>query len=162
MMRQTQVTAIAIDRDVPSLSDLTQANHKVTAMASDVDMPSLFGGRGVSGQPSNTPLTRKNLARLNALKGTVEDNDIDSAYLFDDDTDDTMKKTSTTDSDFERRAYENGILGSYPSRPGQGLSTIGNHVTQHHTSPQSSEDDHRRYCHGISKSYNEARAAALI
>ena len=35
MMRQTQVTAMAID------SDLTQASHEVTAMASDGDVPSL-------------------------------------------------------------------------------------------------------------------------
>ena len=53
----------------------------------------------------NTPfrLTRKNLARLNALNDDAEgsDNDNDSAYLFEDDSDDTMKKTSTTDSGFE-------------------------------------------------------------
>jgi len=154
-MRQTQVTAMAID------SDLTQASHEVTAMASDGDVPSLSGGHGVSGQASNTPLTRKNLARLNALSGTVED-DIDSAYLFDDDTDDTMEKTSTTDSGFEQRAYENGIWCPIPSHPCQGLSTMENRAAQHRTSPQPSEHAHQAYCTGISRSYNEAGAALLV
>jgi hypothetical protein len=50
--------------------------------------------------PEIKPLTRKNLTRLNALNGTAEDNntEMNSAYLFEDDSDDTMKKLSTTDS----------------------------------------------------------------
>ncbi|KAK0655551.1 hypothetical protein B0T16DRAFT_384401 [Cercophora newfieldiana] len=108
--------------------------------AADEHVPTAMAKRKAGGYgdmpDTNTPLrlTRKNLARLNALNGTVEDSDDDndSAYRFEDDSDDTMMKTSTTDSGFEQRAYENGILNptglpaatdtthsseSYPSRP---------------------------------------------
>jgi hypothetical protein len=63
------------------------------------------------------------------LNGTAADNDIDSAYLFEDDTDDTMKNISTTDSDFEQRAYENGILDSVASHPPPPTSTPSNMVS---------------------------------
>jgi hypothetical protein len=113
--------------------------------------------------PEIKPLTRKNLARLNALNGTTEDNDIDSAYLFDGDSDDnTTKKISTTDSNFEQRAYENGILGPHSSRPPQGLDTIRHGLTRRRTSTQPSEHAHQVYCTRISESYNEAGAALLV
>lgn len=57
---------------------------------------------------TNTPLARKNSARLNALNGTAEDNHIDSAYLSEDDSD-TMK-ISTTDFDFDFEQRVRGIL----------------------------------------------------
>jgi len=107
------------------------------------------------------PLTRKNLARLNTLNGDAKHNNNDSAYFFEDDSD-TMT-ISTTASDFERQAYENGILdpvASYP--PPQDLSTIRHHLTQRRTSTQPSEHAHQRYCKGISKSYNEAGVSSLI
>ena len=108
---------------------------------------------------SNTPLTRKNLARLNALNGT-EDDSKHSAYLFDDtDTDDTMKATSTTDSGFEKRAYENGFW-EVPST--QDVSTARTRFAQHRTSPQPSEQAHQRYRDDISESYNEATASHLV
>ncbi|KAK0655126.1 hypothetical protein B0T16DRAFT_295107, partial [Cercophora newfieldiana] len=98
-------------------------------------------------------LTRKNLARLNALNGCDQD-DIDSAYLFDDDSDDTMKKFSTHSS-FERRAYRNGILDPAASPPAQDLSTIQNRLTQRRTSTQPSENTNHQYGKVITKSYNE-------
>jgi len=77
--------------------------------AADKHVPTAMAKRKASGDgdmpDTNTPfrLTRKNLARLNALNDDAEgsDNDNDSAYLFEDDSDDTMKKASTTDSGFE-------------------------------------------------------------
>ncbi|KAK0655512.1 hypothetical protein B0T16DRAFT_291989, partial [Cercophora newfieldiana] len=107
-------------------------------------------------------LTRKNLARLNALNGWVKDYDTDSAYLFDDETDDTMKKTTTTDSAFERRAYQNGIFDPIASHPPQGLSTIRNHITQRRISIQPSEHAHQAYCYKVSKSYNVKGVSYLI
>jgi len=120
------------------------------AVASDEDVPDI------------KPLTRKNLDRLDALNGCAKDYSTDSAYLFDDDDSDTMKKISTIDSDFERRAYENGILDPLSSCPPQGIDTIRHHLSQRRTSNQPSEKAHRRYCHAISNSYNETRAAALV
>jgi len=108
-------------------------------------------------------LTRKNLARLNTLNGDAKhsDNDNDSAYLFEDDSH-TMT-TSTTASDFERQAYENGILDPVASHPPpQDLGTIRHHLTQRRTSTQPSEHAHQRYCKGISKSYNEAGVSSSV
>ncbi|KAK0737062.1 hypothetical protein B0T21DRAFT_410528 [Apiosordaria backusii] len=138
--------------------------HGMSSLESEGTSPSLAMAVTSDGDmPEIKPLTRKNLARLNALNGTTEDNDIDSAYLFDDDSDDdTMKKISTTDSDFEQRAYVNGVFDPAASPPHQGLSTIRNHLTQHRTSPQPSEHAHQVYCTRISESYNEAGAALLV
>jgi len=113
---------MASDRDVP-LPD------------GDGDVPRPDDEDSVSVLPSNTPLTRKNLARLDALNGCNQD-DIDSAYLFDDDSDDTMMKFSTTHSSFEQRACTNGILDPAASPPAQDLSTIQNRLTQRRTSTQ--------------------------
>ncbi|KAK4451263.1 hypothetical protein QBC34DRAFT_401595 [Podospora aff. communis PSN243] len=174
MMRQTQSTAIAVNRNVPLLTSEDQvsgqpkASHQVTAMASNGDVPSLDDGDEVSvsvvshyNTPAD-PLTRKNLARLNALNGYVKDYDTDSAYLFDDETDDTMKKVSTIDSAFERRAYHNGILDPIASRPPQGLSIIRNYTTQRRTSTQPSERAHQTYFDKVSNSYNENDISHLI
>jgi len=124
------------------------------AMTSDGDVPEI------------KPLTRKNLTRLNALNGTAEDNntEIDSAYHFDGDSDDdTMKNISTTDSDFEQRALENGILDPTASHPpAPNLNTIEHRFAQRRTSTQPSKHAHQAYCIGISESYNEAGAALLI
>lgn len=112
---------------------------------------------------SNTLLTRKNLARLNALNGTedsTKDDSKHSAYLFDDtDTNDTMKHTSTTDSSFEKRAYGNGFW-EVPST--QDVSTARTRFAQHRTSPQPSEQAHQRYRNDISESYNEAAVSYLV
>ena len=139
--------------------------------AADEHVPTAMAKRKAGGDgdmlDTNTPLrlTRKNLARLNALNGDAEDsdNDNDSAYLFEDDSDDTMKKTSTTDSGFEQRAYENGILNptaSYP--PPQGLDTIRHYLTRRRTSTQPSEHTHQRYCKKVSTSDNEDKVSFLI
>jgi hypothetical protein len=150
MMRQTQVTANPIDRQVAAMA----SDRQVAAMASDGDVPLPDDGDSVSLLPSNTPLTRKNLACLNALNGCDQDDDIDSAYLFDDDSDDTMKKFSTTHSSFEQRACENGILDPTVSPPPPDHSTIQNHLTQRRTSTQPSETTNRQYSKAITKSYN--------
>jgi len=134
--------------------------------ANDGDMPIAMAKPKADDDVFISPplrLTRKNLARLNTLNGDVKhsDNDNDSAYLFEDDSD-TMT-TSTTASDFERQAYENGILDPVASHPPpQDLGTIQHHLTQRRTSTQPSEHAHQRYCKGISKSYNEAGVSSLV
>ena len=147
--------------------------------ASDGDMPiAMAKPKADDGAFISPPLrlTRKNLARLNTLNGDAKhnnnDNDNDSAYLFEDDSD-TMT-ISTTASDFERRAYENGSGGGDRHRvavvldpvashpPPQDLGIIRHHLTQRRTSTQPSEHAHQRYCKGISKSYNEAGVSSLV
>ncbi|KAK0655307.1 hypothetical protein B0T16DRAFT_451014 [Cercophora newfieldiana] len=146
-----------VDRNVP----LLVSEDQVSAMASNGDVPSLDDGDGVSvlvvshHKTPADPLTRKNLARLNALNGCVKDHDTNSAYLFDDDIDDTMMKFSTTHSSFERRAYQNGILDPTASPPAQDLSTIQNRLTQRRTSTQPSENTNHQYGKVITNAYNE-------
>ena len=101
--------------------------------ASDRDMPIAIAKPKADNDAFISPplrLTRKNLARLNTLNGNAKhsDNGNDSAYLFEDDSDTIT--TSTTASDFERRAYENGILNPIASHllP-QDLSTIRHYLT---------------------------------
>ncbi|KAK0711730.1 hypothetical protein B0H67DRAFT_647080 [Lasiosphaeris hirsuta] len=67
---------------------------------------------------SQLPLTRKNLARLDALNGDSKKRK-DSAYF----ESDTMP-ISTTASAFEQQAYENGILGPTASRAPHDLGTL--------------------------------------
>ena len=105
------------------------------------------------------PLTRKNLARLNALNGDTRRHR-HSAYVFDDDSDDTIT-ISTTASEFEQRAYENGLLDPPISRP-RGFNTLRNVGNQRRTSTQPSEQAHQEYCGDISESYNEARTSFLV
>jgi hypothetical protein len=115
------------------------------AVVSDGDMPEI------------KPLTRKYLARLNAQNGTAEkDYDTDSAHLFENDTDDTMKKISTMDSAFARRAYENSIHDPGASHPPPlDLNTIQYSFTQRRTSTQPSERSHQK--HWVSpEAYHEA------
>ncbi|KAK5654424.1 hypothetical protein OQA88_7334 [Cercophora sp. LCS_1] len=137
-------------------------------MASNRDVPLLDDGDQVSvsavshNKTLADPLTRKNLARLNALSGCVKDHDTDSAYLFDDETDDTMQKFSTTHSSFEQRAYENGILDPAASSPAHDLSTIQNRLTQRRTSTQPSENTNRQYGEAITESYSEMDAILCV
>jgi len=146
------------------LAAMMRQAHGLSSLESEGIFPSLAMAVTSDGDvPEIKPLTRKNLARLNALHGTIEDNDIDSAYLFDGDSDDdTMKKISTTDSGFEQRAYENGILDPHSSRPPQSLDTIRHSLTRRRTSTQPSEHAHQVYCTRISESYSKARAALLV
>jgi len=102
------------------------------------------------------PLTRKNLARLDTLNGWVR-HDTDSGYLFDD-----MKKTPNTDSGFEERAYENGILDPVASHPPRGFDTARHALARRRTSTQPSEKGHRAYSFRVSDSYNETKAADLV
>ncbi|KAK5651235.1 hypothetical protein OQA88_12699 [Cercophora sp. LCS_1] len=114
------------------------------------------------GTPLDTPdipLTRRNLARLNALNGDTRRHR-HSTYVFDDDSDDTMT-ISTTASEFEQRAYENGLLDPPSSRP-RGFNALRNVGNQRRTSTQPSEQAHQEYCDDISESYNEARASFLV
>jgi hypothetical protein len=122
------------------------------AVTSDGDMPNI------------KPLTRKNLARLNAQNGiTDKDDDIGSAYLFEDDTDDTMKTISTTGSGFAQQAYENGILDPAASYPlPSDFDTIQHSFTQRRTSTQPSEPTHRIYSELVCTSYNESGASYLV
>jgi hypothetical protein len=151
----------AMARDVPWVAMMRQT--QVATMASNGDAPLLPDGNedSVLLLDSVLPVTRKNLARLNVLNGR-KDHDTDSAYLFDDETDDTMKKVCTTHSSFEQRVYQNGILDPVASRPPPGLSTIRDHATQRRTSTQPSEHAHQVYCNKISKSYNEGDVSHLI
>ncbi|KAK5651279.1 hypothetical protein OQA88_12623 [Cercophora sp. LCS_1] len=144
MMRRTQAIAIASNRDVPKLDDGDRVS--VSVASHDKTMAH--------------PLTRKNLARLNALNGCVKDNNTNSAYLFDDETD--AMTIPTTDSAFEQHAYENGILDPIASRPPHGLNTIRNCVTQRRTNTQPSERIHQAYCNKVSRSFNEGSASHLI
>jgi len=140
------------------------SDGQVAAMAGDGDVPLPDYGDSVSVLPSNTPLTRKNLACLNAaLNGCDQDDDMDSAYLFDVDSEDTMKKFSTTThSSFERRAYGNGILNPTVSPPPPDYSIIQNHLTQRRTSTQPSETTNRQLGNAVTKSYNEQGTAFCV
>ncbi|KAK3372688.1 hypothetical protein B0H63DRAFT_551560 [Podospora didyma] len=75
---------------------------------------------------------------------------------------DTVENISTTASEFEKRAYENGILDPLATHPPPGLSTIQYRLTQRRTSTQPSEHAHQGYYKSISNSYNEPRASFLV
>lgn len=112
----------------------------VTAMASHGNMPSVSRGHGVSEQTSDMPLTRENLARPNALNGTAEDDDIGGAYLFVNDSNETIKKIYTADSIFEGCAYENGILNPTTKQPpAPNLNAIQDYSTKRGTNTQPSK-----------------------
>ncbi|KAK3393891.1 hypothetical protein B0H63DRAFT_459449 [Podospora didyma] len=154
-----------------AFSNAAADGHVPTAMSmakrkagdDDGDVPITMAKRSANHANSPLQLTRKNLALLNTLNGDAEDSDYDSAYLFEEDDDsDTMKKISTTNSSFELRTYENGILDPVASHPPQDLGNIQHCLTQRRTSTQLSEGANQRYCNKIFKSDNEAEASSLI
>jgi hypothetical protein len=105
-------------------------------------------------------LTRKNLALLNSLHGDNNNgnNGNGSGYF---ESDDTMT-TSTTSSEFQQKAYENGILDPTASKPPQDLSIIQHDLGRRRSSAQPSEYAHQGYCKGISNSFNEARVSSFV
>ncbi|KAK0710566.1 hypothetical protein B0T21DRAFT_298050 [Apiosordaria backusii] len=122
------------------------------------------GGDKVGDTETTLQLTRKNLALLNSLHGDTNndyDNDNDSAYLFESDSD-TMKKLSTTTSGFEQQPYENGILDPSASKPPPDLYTIQQQLARRRSSAQPSEKAHQRYHRDISRSFNESTGSYLI
>lgn len=107
-----------------------------------------------TGQP--LPLTRKNLARLNTLNGNSKRKK-DSAYF----ESDTMP-ISTTASEFQQQAYENGILDPTASRQPHDLGALRRHLTQRRRSIPPSGLAHQQFCEEISYSYNESEASDLV
>ncbi|KAK3352780.1 hypothetical protein B0T25DRAFT_441946, partial [Lasiosphaeria hispida] len=107
-----------------------------------------------TGQP--LPLTRKNLARLNTLNGDSKRKE-DSAYF----ESETMP-ISTTASEFQQQAYENGILDPTASRPPHDLDALRRHLTKRRRSIPPSGLAHQQFCEEISYSYNEAEASDIM
>ncbi|KAK0719426.1 hypothetical protein B0H67DRAFT_608332, partial [Lasiosphaeris hirsuta] len=154
-----------------AFSNAAADGHVPTAMAmakrkasdDDGDVPITMAKWSANHTNGPLQLTRKNVALFNTLNGDAEDSNYDSAYLFEEDDDgDTMKKISTTNSSFEQRAYENGILDPVASHPPQDLDNIQYCLTQRRTSTQPSEGAHQRYCNKVFKSDNEAEVSSLI
>ncbi|KAK3364234.1 hypothetical protein B0T25DRAFT_470362 [Lasiosphaeria hispida] len=142
----------------PKASNNDPAVGETAKFMADDDMPPL-------------PLTRKNLALLDALHGNP-DSDIhtdNSAYLFGSGSDKMKKgrmekRLFTTASGFQQQTYENGILDRTASHPPRhdNLSAVQEHLAQRRGSTQPSERAHRHYCRGIAKASNEAGVASLV